>query len=630
MRLILLSQIGLLTVSGGALAEDRAPTEVPISDSDEVMLSNALADDEPILVWAARERRVFDRDAPLRITGEELRKRGANNVAEALDLLPEVYVRAAGRGGRQIDIRGARKGSVKILLDGISIGDPYYGNIDLSAIPVTDIEQIRVSASPASPIDGPGGPGGVIEIITTDAVGGSYVRARVIGASAPAAEASVTARSSLTPTLAVRVSASFVVGANDYEFIEDDEVSELGENKQQSVGSVRLEYRNGQRRFVTDIWTQQVAFVAPPARDGSMNILSIDGETQGRVGLRYDDEWHETRVGARAHFHLLNRDSTYFEDPQLQVVARDESVAADRSGLSLLVNRPIGANLFLIGSTTLSSDHAQVDGFDGQRTEGRATIVQSASEVQYKAARIDVRAALGVAIPLGLGADPWPEFKLHASIRPVRVVEFHATAGHKGRTPTLRERYRLDIGNKSLGPEKALFAEVGTKLTPTGGLQLGFKGYGRNTNGLIRFDAGQRALINTEDLRIIGVEATLKTRVTEDVHLGASYAFSKAHSEILGDDPLDFFPEHRATSWLGISHGRYGATARLQYFGEQIDRETTLDSRYIAQVTARAELSSHYLVSLRAENMTGHVYEQRVGIRAPGRTAFVSLQGQWD
>ena len=73
-------------------------------------------------------------------------------------------MRDAGRGGFNIDIRGARKGAVSVLIDGVLVTDPYYGTFDVSTIPITDIVQIRVSTTPQSPIDGPGGPGGVIEV----------------------------------------------------------------------------------------------------------------------------------------------------------------------------------------------------------------------------------------------------------------------------------------------------------------------------------------------------------------------------------------------------------------------------------------------------------------------------------
>jgi len=104
-----------------------------------------------------------------------------------MEVLPDVTVRAAGRGGRQIDIRGARRSAVKVLIDGVALDDPYFGNFDLGSLPTTDLAQVRVSTAPASPIDGPGGPGGVVELHTADAFGDAEVLARATAATARAA-----------------------------------------------------------------------------------------------------------------------------------------------------------------------------------------------------------------------------------------------------------------------------------------------------------------------------------------------------------------------------------------------------------------------------------------------------------
>jgi outer membrane receptor protein involved in Fe transport len=136
-------------------------------------------------------------------------------------------------------------------------------------------------------------------------------------------------------------------------------------------------------------------------------------------------------------------------------------------------------------------------------------------------------------------------------------------------------------------------------------------------------------LINTEDLDIVGIEGMIEGHLDKTVRGGASWAFSDATSEILGPDPLDFFPRHRGTAWLGANTARGGLTARVQYFGTQIDRSTELPARTLVQLTAHARLYENYRLNLRAENVSGRVYEQRVGVRAPGRTAFLSLQGDW-
>src|SRR5689334_17824744 len=58
-------------------------------------------------------------DTTVRITRVELQERGVTNLAQAMDLITDTQVRPQGRGGYQVNIRGARKGSVLILIDGV-------------------------------------------------------------------------------------------------------------------------------------------------------------------------------------------------------------------------------------------------------------------------------------------------------------------------------------------------------------------------------------------------------------------------------------------------------------------------------------------------------------------------------
>src|SRR5688500_1252980 len=187
----------LVVLAGTASAQE-------LSDEDLAKI----AEGEAIEIFAERPDKPYDRDTEARLTGEELAKRGATDLASALALLPDVTVREAGRGGKQIDIRGGRKGEVSILIDGVAVSDPYYGNFDVSSIPVTDIVQIRVSTTPLSPIDGPGGPGGVIEVHTRDAIGPQLVIARLTGDSLPSFGMTGTARVALAEHWALRVSSS--------------------------------------------------------------------------------------------------------------------------------------------------------------------------------------------------------------------------------------------------------------------------------------------------------------------------------------------------------------------------------------------------------------------------------------
>jgi outer membrane receptor protein involved in Fe transport len=179
--------------------------------SDEELVK--MSEEETIEVFDERPDKPFDRDTTVRLTGEELAARGAVDLATALDLLPDVDVRDAGRGGFNVDIRGARKGAVSILIDGVLVSDPYYGTFDVSTIPITDIVQIRMSTTPQSPIDGPGGPGGVIEVLTRDAVGPQLVIGRTTADTLPSFGIAASARVALSKTIGLRLSAAGLAGA---------------------------------------------------------------------------------------------------------------------------------------------------------------------------------------------------------------------------------------------------------------------------------------------------------------------------------------------------------------------------------------------------------------------------------
>src|SRR3984885_2464703 len=223
--------------------ESNPEPSAPAGMTDEELAK--LSQGEAIEIFDERPNKPFDRDTEIRLTGEQLAARGAVDLGTALALLPDVTVRDAGRGGYNIDIRGARKGDVSIFIDGVLVTDPWYGTFDVSSIPVTDIVQIRVATTPQSPIDGPGGPGGVIEVHTRDAFGSQLEIIRLYGDTLPTLGITGTARVMLTQQLALRISMSEQFGKHLYD-VPDNET--IDRSDYSSTGAARLEYRDGELR----------------------------------------------------------------------------------------------------------------------------------------------------------------------------------------------------------------------------------------------------------------------------------------------------------------------------------------------------------------------------------------------
>lgn len=139
---------------------------------------HALADDETTLgemvVTATRTAKIAS-DAPATVTvvtAKEIEKKNAHRVDEALAGAPGVFIR--GLGGEQpsnwqnqITLRGIPGSSrTGVLVDGIAINNAFSGGVNMSLVPVDDIEQIEVVPGPFSSLYGGAGMAGVVNIIT--------------------------------------------------------------------------------------------------------------------------------------------------------------------------------------------------------------------------------------------------------------------------------------------------------------------------------------------------------------------------------------------------------------------------------------------------------------------------------
>ncbi len=114
------------------------------------------------------------------ITGEELISLGANNIAEALRLIPGFVVREKTSGNYDVQIRGndnippgnlmlfSENRSTLVMLDGRVVFNYAFGGTLWESIPVSisDIDRIEVVRGPAGALYGPNAVNGVINIIT--------------------------------------------------------------------------------------------------------------------------------------------------------------------------------------------------------------------------------------------------------------------------------------------------------------------------------------------------------------------------------------------------------------------------------------------------------------------------------
>jgi outer membrane cobalamin receptor len=627
-------------IAAGIVALAAAPAAAQPQDSggddgaEWIQLDNGewlrVDESEIIEVYAEREQKPFDRDTRLVLSGRDLAARGVTDLAEALEQIPELYVRQLGRGGIQVNIRGARKAAVKVLIDGVPVDEVFYGTYDVSSIPVTDIAQIRVSMSPASPIDGVGGPGGVIEIHTIDAAGPRLLAVRANASSLPSADLAATARSELGGGFSMRGSATASLGLRAFEVAGPDGMEEVDEDRSAYTAALRAEYRrDADTRIVFDAFTQERSMVVPPGEDGDEDIIAVDGESSTRFGAAADLARSGWRFQGRGYAQLLDRRSTRHGAPAMSEPGRPERLTGTRAGVGLLANKPLLGRLHLLGSATLDTESGELEAV-GVTTEGQMTIAAAAAGAQLDLAPFRIRGSVGAAVPIDDGTSPWPEAKLAVSYRPVDALELEAVVARKGRLPTLRERFRPDVGNSDLDPEIANFVEVSSTLRPIERLELKSTAYVRDTDGMIRFDGDRASLINVDDLTLRGVDLSITATPHHLLRLGGAYSYTDSYSPTFGLDSLDFLPHHRIEGWIGVNAGPVKGRLRLRHLSEQIDQTTIIDARTIADASVFATITSALEASLRLDNLGGQRYVlRRGGLIAPGRVVMLSLHSTW-
>ncbi|TMI84525.1 MAG: TonB-dependent receptor [Bacillati bacterium ANGP1] len=105
------------------------------------------------------------------VTAEEIARLGALTVADVLRVLPELRIKDSGGPGSltTVSIRGSASTQVLILLDGVPLNRPDQASVDLSILPIQNVERIEVLRGPFSAIYGSAALGGAINIVTRSA-----------------------------------------------------------------------------------------------------------------------------------------------------------------------------------------------------------------------------------------------------------------------------------------------------------------------------------------------------------------------------------------------------------------------------------------------------------------------------
>jgi len=124
---------------------------------------------DTVVVTGTRTERLL-RESPVYtevITSEQIEKRHARDLKEALQYLPGIQLREIhGKSGYEVWIQGLNADRVLVLIDGLPVSPTTGSSVDVTQLSLLDVERVEVVKGATSAQYGSAAMGGVVNIIT--------------------------------------------------------------------------------------------------------------------------------------------------------------------------------------------------------------------------------------------------------------------------------------------------------------------------------------------------------------------------------------------------------------------------------------------------------------------------------
>ncbi|MEZ5286211.1 MAG: TonB-dependent receptor [Vicinamibacterales bacterium] len=661
---------GTRVVDVGDTAPANADVDLRLTAVDEALVVTAAQVDQPLSRLP---------DSTTVLDGTTLRSRQQFTLGQALRSTPGLAVQQNGGPGAVTSIftRGGESDYTLVLIDGIR-ANAFGGGIDLSQVPLADVERIEVVRGPQSALYGGDAIGGVVQILTRSG-GTPSVNGLFEGGSRGMRRGTL---SSAGERAGVRWQAG-----GDW-FAEDgftglatngDRVS--NDDARTSQGSMTLGWRGaggtdvqGTVRYVDADRGSPGPYGSDPA--GRFSGVDPVSRTQTRRvsgGVRWVQPWFgaASRVRQRTEVDQADYDLDYVsafpsEGESRRTHVRTQADVAARAALGFT------AGLEWIGERARST---YITAAAGEIPVTRDVLGVFAEARWQPSARLSVTTGLrGERIRRdALPGDPFaftprPDFPADTvrSLNPKLAASWmlagdpsvssswtrvHGAAGTGIRPPDAFEIAYTD--NAGLKPERSRSMEVGVAQVMGGGaIQVDLTAFvnsyddlivsvGRSFAGVSRWQTD-----NISNARARGLEATAAWRPSAALSVQAAY--TRLSTEILAvdgsssapppytvGDPLLRRPRHQGSLDVVWTGGRVDVFGQLQRRGATLDAEPAFGPSgglyanpgfTIANAGASLRLVRYVTLQARVQNLFDERYEEVLGYPAPRRTAYVGVR----
>jgi iron complex outermembrane receptor protein len=567
----------------------------------------------------------------------------AKDASELVSTTPGAVVQDSGGAGQRktLSLRGAAPNAVLVLLDGVPLTGPGAA-MDLARIPTAALDRVEVMRGGASARYGPGGMGGVVNLVSRAPEGGTRLFA------------DLTQGSFVTTQLSAGASTTLLGGdglvlfhglrsEGTFDFRYDALPSVAGnepvvlkrENNQAMQGGGLLRFR---RRFgatqldVLGEGTGETRGLAGPVQNPSASAAQTTG--RGTLSVRTQTTFEaggSLSSLAWGRFDHTALSGTFFGAGTYQ--QQETSVGGE-----LVYARLFGGRHGVTALVSGGGDFLNAPGSTAPAWGRLAAMV--ADEVLFFDGALAVNGSVRVDL-----AGPFFVFspKLGAVVELPRGFSVRANAGQASRPPSFTELYVMQgtmLPNQDLRPERALTGDVGAqwkhdkaRVSVTGFLSLyedliSYEYYPPNLARPYNFSAA----------RVGGVEVEAQANPWRWLEASASYTFLDTQNQ--RDDPryylkaLPFRPAHRVHARLAGGPEWLKARAEVLFQSAQFTNRTetlTIPARAFVNVGVTARPFTHPLITLSAEvkNLLDVQTQDLDGYPLPPRAVFFTLGIGW-
>ena len=587
------------------------------------------------------------------ITAADIARSQRRTLPDVLSNVPGLnVVQTGGPGGQTaIFMRGTNSNHIKVLLDGIDVGDPSTPNgaIDLAHIATGDIERVEVLRGPQGGLYGANSIGGVISITTRKGEGPAKARATLEGGA-----------------LGTFNQSAALSGARD-----------------------RFDYAFSVAHLRSTNVDVTPAYVLPAGQAANPN--SYDNMTYStRLGAQVTDDLRVNLIGRYVDGRLkyTNDDPTTFpftpyatrsDYVSKSFFGRAEAVYAaldgrfiNTVGVNIADNRrsnkdpnanPATTNngtrtaVNWRGEVAVAKGHTLVLGAERsiERADSQAYAMFGGAPISYSArngntagyVEMQSQFAGRFFIVGNMRIDDDDNFGSHTTWRvapafivPGSETRLKGSYGTAFKAPTLYELYGVGdfnyVGNPNLRPETSKGWEVGFEQPLFGDrLRFGVTYFRNDIKDLINSQTTPvNTYVNVGKAKTEGYEAFVDLKATDRLRFHADYTRTDATDEIANTELLRR-PKHKANFTASYqASDALGLSASVVYVGPWMDFDrqglwfTPRDFQgyTVVNIAASYAVNDKVTVFGRVDNLFDKRYEVPVGWNAPGVGVFGGIK----